>query len=540
MDNKIHPKTFVKGAAILGLAGLMVQVLGAVFRIPLANIIGDEGMGYFQTAYPVYIFILVFSTNGAPAAISKMVSENVARENYSEAHRDVYKRQLLMIALGVISSLAVYLLAGPIVRYFGDPGAYYAMIAIAPALLIVPVMSVFRGYFQGYQVMGPTAASQMVEQVVRVGIGLTLAVVLLPMGIPIAAAGASGAGSIGPIFGAIFIALLYLHMKRKKSLPFDGGDRDIERPEPGKSILWRMAGIAIPITIGVSIFPVMNLVDLVVVMRRLQAAGLSTAQANGLYGQLSGYAGPIVNLPQSLALAMALSLVPAIAAAKSVRDRDDMDKNIRLGLRIAFIIGIPCAFGIMAIPQQLLDLIYPARVGGTEAAAHCLLLLGPGVIFICVAQAMAGILQGLGKPGLSVIGIAAGAAVKYLVSYVLTGMEALNVSGAAIGTSAGLLVVALLNYGFVQRETKTKHDLNLAVVKPVICGAVAILAVAVISFAGVRVTSHSHMVTLAAVFAAMIVYGIMLIKTKSILPEEIQILPKGDTLYRLLEKLKLA
>ena len=97
MDNKIHPKTFVKGAAILGLAGLMVQVLGAVFRIPLANIIGDEGMGYFQTAYPVYIFILVFSTNGAPAAISKMVSENVARENYSEAHRIFRVSFLLMI-----------------------------------------------------------------------------------------------------------------------------------------------------------------------------------------------------------------------------------------------------------------------------------------------------------------------------------------------------------------------------------------------------------------------------------------------------------
>ena len=216
MNTTIHPKTFVRGAVVLGLAGLMVQVLGAVFRIPLANIIGDEGMGYFQTAYPIYIFILIFSTNGAPAAISKMVSENIARGNYSEAHRIFRISFVLMMGIGVVSSLAIWLLAGPIVRIFGDPEAYYAMVAIAPALLLVPVMAVFRGYFQGFQVMGPTAVSQVVEQVVRVIIGLSLAVILLPKGVSVAAAAASGAGSIGPIFGTLIIALIYLYMKRKK------------------------------------------------------------------------------------------------------------------------------------------------------------------------------------------------------------------------------------------------------------------------------------------------------------------------------------
>ena len=196
----MNGKTFIKGAAILGIAGLLVQILGAVFRIPLANIIGEEGMGYFQTAYPIYIFLLVFSTNGAPAAISKMTSERIAQRNYSEAHRIFKISFILMIIIGIVTSLAVFLGAEAIVNYFGDPGAYYAMIAIAPALLFVPIMAVFRGYFQGYQVMGPTAGSQLTEQVVRVAVGLTLAVVLVPSGIEYAAAGASGAGSIGPVF----------------------------------------------------------------------------------------------------------------------------------------------------------------------------------------------------------------------------------------------------------------------------------------------------------------------------------------------------
>ena len=539
MNTTIHPKTFVRGAVVLGLAGLMVQVLGAVFRIPLANIIGDEGMGYFQTAYPIYIFILIFSTNGAPAAISKMVSENIARGNYSEAHRIFRISFVLMMGIGVVSSLAIWLLAGPIVRIFGDPGAYYAMVAIAPALLLVPVMAVFRGYFQGFQVMGPTAVSQVVEQVVRVIIGLSLAVILLPKGVSVAAAAASGAGSIGPIFGTLIIALIYLYMKRKKSLPFDRGNQTIDKPEPWKTILARLARIAVPITIGVSIFPVMNLADLLVVMRRLQATGFSVHEANGLYGQLSGYAGPIVNLPQSLALAMALSLVPAIAFAKSISDKQGMDKNIQLGLRIAFIIGIPCAFGIMAVPQQILELIYPSRAGNMEAAAQCLLLLGPGVVFICVAQAMAGILQGLGKPGLSVVGIAAGVIVKYLVSYVLTGVASLNVAGAAIGTSVGLFVVAALNWLYVYRLTGTKHSLKLAVLKPILCGVVGISAAVAICYGGGRF-SDSHMVTLLAVMIAAMIYGVLLIKTKAILPEEIKAFPKGDKLYQLLKKLRLA
>ena len=538
MSNPINPKTFVKGAAVLGAASLLVQILGAAFRIPLANIIGDEGMGYFQTAYPIYIFILVFSTNGAPAAISKMVSEKVVRGNYTEAHRIFRTSFLLMAILGVGSALAVFLLAKPIVNAFGDPGAYYALIAIAPALLFVPLMSVFRGYFQGYQVMLPTAISQTVEQLVRVIVGLSLAFLLLPKGLQIAAAGASGAGSIGPIFGALFIALAYFYVKKRHKLPFDGGNKEDLEPEPNRSILLRMAKIAIPITIGVSVFPIMNVVDLLVVMRRLQDLGMTTAEANALYGQLSGYAGPIVNLPQSLALAMALSLVPAIAAAKSMKSREDMDNNIRLGLRISCIIAIPCALGVMVIPQQILDLIYPALAGTTQTAAHCLFLLGPGIFFICVAQAMAGVLQGLGKPGLSLISVVTGAAVKYVISYVLVGIEAFNVSGAAIGTTAGFCVVAVMNVWYVRRETHTKHDLKLTFLRPTVCSIVAIFVVWAVCVGGSHFMSQA-LATILALLIAMAVYGIMLIKTKAILPEEVHTFPKGDQIYKILEKLRL-
>ncbi|MDO4481811.1 MAG: polysaccharide biosynthesis protein [Bacillota bacterium] len=532
-------KTFIKGAAVLGFAGLLVQILGAVFRIPLANIIGEEGMGYYQTAYPIYIFLLVFSTNGAPAAISKMTSERIAQGNYREAHRIFKISFILMIIIGIITSAAVFAGAKSIVSFFGDPGAYYAMIAIAPALLFVPIMAVFRGYFQGYQIMGPTAGSQLTEQVVRVAAGLTLAVVLVPKGIEYAAAGASGAGSIGPVFGTLFILAVYMIVKKNRVLPFDKENTEGFKGDSGKTILARLAGIAIPITIGVSIFPIMNLVDLIVVMRRLQDVGFSTAAANGLYGQLSGYAGPIINIPQAMALAVSLSLVPAVAAANSVGDKPFLDQNIKLGLRTALIIGIPCSLGLMIIPKQIIHLIYPLQAEGADAAVSCLFWLGAGVVFICVAQAMAGILQGLGRPMLSVFGIVAGAAVKYAVSYILIGIKALNVSGAAIGTSAGLLTAALVNMYFVNRIAKTNHDLRLAVAKPLMCGVLMTGVVAIISF-GVGFFIQSRIITVISVGAAAFTYAAALIRTGTILPDEIRTLPKGDKLYRLLTKLNIA
>ncbi|MEL7659013.1 MAG: polysaccharide biosynthesis protein, partial [Bacillota bacterium] len=256
-------KTFLRGAAVLGVAGLLVQVMGAIFRIPLGNIIGDEGMGYYQTAYPIYVFLLVFSTNGAPAAISKMTSERVALGKHSEAHRVFKLSFILMFALGISASAVFFFGAEMIVNALKNPGAYYAMISIAPALLFVPIMAVYRGYFQGLQQMEPTAVSQLAEQAVRVAVGLTLAVVLLPKGITYAAAGATIGTSIGPIAGVIMLVIIYYIKRHKLHLEIKKNDTTEEKESAGK-IISTLAAIAIPITIGVSIVPIMNIVDVAI------------------------------------------------------------------------------------------------------------------------------------------------------------------------------------------------------------------------------------------------------------------------------------
>jgi stage V sporulation protein B len=191
---------FLKGAAILGIAGAIVKILGAFYRIPLNNILGSEGIGYYQTAYPLYVLLLTISTAGFPVAIAKLVSEKRAIGNHKAAHKAFKVAFLGMLIAGILTSIFVFTNAKNIVTKWENPDAYYALIALVPALFFVPIMSAFRGYFQGRQTMTPTALSQIIEQLFRVIAGLMLTYYLLDMGLPIAAGGASFGGYDNNIF----------------------------------------------------------------------------------------------------------------------------------------------------------------------------------------------------------------------------------------------------------------------------------------------------------------------------------------------------
>ena len=195
--------SFIKGAAILGIAGVIVKILGAIYRIPLGNIIKPEGMGYYQTAYPFYVLLLTISTSGVPVAIAKLVSEKSAIGDYKSAYK-VFRVALVGLTIaGVLTSAFVLLNARSIVESLGNPNAYYSLLALVPALLFVPIMAAFRGFFQGRQNMVPTALSQISEQFFRVALGLGITYMLLGYGIPVAAGGASFGGSLGAIAGTL-------------------------------------------------------------------------------------------------------------------------------------------------------------------------------------------------------------------------------------------------------------------------------------------------------------------------------------------------
>ena len=530
-------RTFLKGAAILGIAGLIVQVMGAVFRIPLANIIGEDGMGFYGTVYPIYVFILVFSTNGAPAAISKMTSERLAVGRADEAHRVFKFSFVAMSVFGILTSFGLFFGAERIIGFAEvHPDSYYAMIAIAPALLLIPIMSVYRGYFQGMQNMLPTALSQFMEQAVRVAAGLGLAIVLLGMGVEYAAAGATLGASIGPVPGILIIVIIY-YVKRRKNFELINESRAKGgETESAGGILKTLAVIAVPITIGVSIYPVMNLADMVLVQQRLIFSGYDEDAALALYGQLSGFAGPVINVPMALALSMALSMVPAIASAKSGKDTELLNANIKLGVRTSMIVGVPCSFGIIVLAEPIMRLLFPMQLESAVNAAGSLAILAGGIVFLCIAQTMAGVLQGLGRIGIAVLSLTVGFVVKCIITHYLT--PYLTIEGAAIGSVAGFVTVAVISFIAVCVLTKIRFDFVLSLVKPLVSGIIMTVCVVLSNHLLSAVVTERLATAFAICFGAA-VYGVTLIKIRAITESEIKMLPKGGGVVRILKNLKL-
>ena len=200
----------LKGTTILGIAGIMVKLLGAVFRIPLTALIGTEGMAYYGYAYPLYSLFLVIATAGIPVAISRMVSERAAVNDYVGVQRVFSVSRWLLLAIGVFAFAICFFGAELIAEYVSkDMGAVLPIKAIAPALIFVPLMSAYRGYFQGRQNMNPTAISQFVEQIFRVAVGLVLASVFVKYGLEVAAAGATFGASVGAVAGLGIIMAIY-------------------------------------------------------------------------------------------------------------------------------------------------------------------------------------------------------------------------------------------------------------------------------------------------------------------------------------------
>ena len=528
--------SFIKGATILASAGLIVKILGAIYRIPIGNIIKTEGMGYYQTAYPFYVLLLTISTAGFPVAIAKLVSERRAIGDYKGSFK-IFKVALLGLVIGgTLTSIFVLVAAYPIVEALGNKNAYYSLIALVPALFFVPIMSAFRGLFQGRQNMMPTALSQVLEQFFRVATGLFLTYALLDKGLPIAAGGASFGGSVGAIIGAITMYLIYLSKRKKFNEEIQNS---IEVKEDGvNKIVKDLLIIAIPITIGASIAPIMDAIDAGLVLRRLQAINYSEAQANEMFGQLKGFAQTLINLPQVFSIAIGMSLVPAIANANARKKDKEIKNLIGSGIRMTLLIGLPSAFGLFVLARPIIGLLYFNNTIETiNSTGEILRYLSFGVIFLTLVQALTAILQGLGKPMIPVINLFIGALVKIGLTYTLTAIPGINIKGAAISTVSAYAIAAILNILSLVVVFKFKFNYKDIFIKPLI-SSIGMAIIVNISFSFLQGLIGDKIATLAAVVIGGIIYLVLLLITGTITHTDMELISKNDRFTKILDKFK--
>lgn len=539
-------KSLIKGAAILAVSGILVKFMGAFFRIPLANLIGDIGMAYYSPAYAIYSFLLVFATAGLPVAISKMVSERCAIGQFREAERVFKLSRNLMITIGAIGFLILFLFSEPIAEILNVPGSALSMQATAPALLLVPIMSSYRGYFQGMQEMTPTAVSQVIEQLFRVVVGLSLAVVLSD-GMLAAlesftseekgAAGGCFGASAGAFAGLITMLAIYLFL-RKRIKDRIRRDKNSER-ESGKEILKKIAAIAVPITIGAAIMPIMNLIDSGIINGRLMASGWSRVEAESMYGQFMGFASPIVQFPLVLMQAIVISLVPMVSASNRTGNRKELHNNISLGLRMTTIIAIPSAVGMLVLAAPILLLLYPAQEGSALGAAPCLQVMALGFVFLSVITTVTGALQGIGKQVIPVINLFISVLIKFAITWMLVSIPSVNVVGAAIGNTVAYILASMLDIAALKKFSGVKLSVKMIIVKPLI-SALVMGAVVFFAYKGLFMLLGSNgIATIISVFVGIAVYGIMVLKTKTIERDEMMSLSAGRKIAAICDKLRL-
>ncbi|NLW16771.1 MAG: polysaccharide biosynthesis protein [Firmicutes bacterium] len=528
---KERDNRFVKNAAILSVAGIFVRALGAIYRIPLARFAGDEIMGLYQMAYPIYNTLLAISISGPPIAIAKMIAERVARKRYRAAQR-VFR--ISMLALGTVGLLStiILMLASPylVSNVLGDPRALGALLAMAPAVFVVALMSGMRGYFQGFQEMVPYALSQIAEQVVRVGIALGLGLYLLSLhkAPEVVAAGISSGVTLGGTAGLLVLLIAYRRLKPRLERKWQ---REQQVGESGRKIVREFAALAVPITIGGIVLPFMQLIDAGVVPRRLLAAGFSQAEATGLYGQLSGMATPLINLPQMFTVALVASLIPSIAGAISLGQRHLVESRSVLALKLAMLINLPAAVGLSVLATPIGVLLYGEQGAGV---GFPLTILAYVVAFLALQQTTSGILQGLGKTHVPVINLFFGALAKLVATYFLTAIPALNIGGSAMSTVIGFAVSSLLNYRAMLRFSGVKVPVGDVFLRPLL--ATAGMGVAThYGYQWLALRFSNTGATLLTVVLAVVLYGFLVLLTGALTAKELAAIPKiGRPLSRIL------
>lgn len=527
---------FLSGVAILTLSTVIVKIIGLLYKIPMIKVLGEEGMGYFNSAYELYTFFYIIATAGLPVAISIMIAksiENGRHENVKKIYNVVFS---ILFLLGLVGTVALYYGAGFFGEAIGNTDAVMCIAAIAPMAMFICISSAVRGFFQGYQNMMPTAISQIIEALGKLLLGLALAVWSIKEGysIPMAASFATAGITAGVGLSMVYLLLSKLIMKHKENK--EGEDI---RKDTSKSILRSLFKIAVPITLSSLVISFTRVVDLVMIMRRLQAIGYTMGAANAIYGSYSTLAVSMFNLPAAFVSPIAISLVPILASASHSGDNVRENRILNSSLRLCGLITLPASLGLAIFSRPILEFLFAGETSAINIAAPLLSVLAMSVFFSGLMTVTNAILQAYGMEKKPIVSMFVGALVKTVFSYILIGIPSINIYGAPISTFLCALTVTLINLYYIKKATGELRSATKLFIKPLLASAISIGAVGVVYFLARTTVGESYMLTLASIAAAAVLYGLCGLKMKAVVSEDVLMLPMGEKIEKLLRKVKL-
>lgn len=527
-------KSFFGGVAILSLSTVIVKAIGLFYKIPMMKYLGEEGMGYFNSAYEIYTLFYILATAGLPVAVSILVAENAEKDDTRGVRKIFHVSLLIFFILGAIGTAVLYFGSAELSMIIENSGALSCIAAISPMVMFICISSAVRGYFQGYQNMTPTAVSQIIEAAGKLLFGLGFAMWAIKNGydVPYAAGLATLGLAIGTGLSMAYLLIAKgLERKKEKSR----SETALKSGPIAKSII----KIAVPITISSTVMSLTRVIDLFMILRRLQTIGYTEEAANAIYGSYSTLAISMFNLPAAFVTPIALALVPVLASAINSGDKYKEINTLNSSLRLCGIITLPASLGLCVFSRPVLELVFRGQDSAINTAASLLSVLGASVFFSCIMTVTNAILQAYGKEKQPIVSMLAGSAVKIIFSYILIGIPEINVFGASISTFLCAMTVSLINFAYIKKCTKeTDTPMKL------FGGSLAAAVVSVAIGGGIYFTAElsygrTSLLTVLSISAVIFVFGVLALKFGAIREEDITLLPCGDKVCNILKKIKL-
>ncbi len=508
------------GALILSVSGFLVKLVGAVFKIPLTNLVGAAAMSYFSSAYNIYVFLLAIATSGLPTGVAAMVSSSLATGKYKDVSKIMKIAASIFVSLGTVLAILGFVFAMPLAEAMNSREAYWSVAAIMPAIICISVVSVFKGFFQGYSNMTPTAVSNLIEAIVKLIAGYGIAFVLYNLGYPseVVVGGAVLGVSISTFAAMIFMLCRYCFRNREYRISVSEFVNDAQTPS--KKLAKDFLVISLPLIVSSVTANLMSLVDSFVVMNRLKGY-LDVEQAKLCWGAYGNMALTIFNLPSFLITAIGISLIPAISAAYAKKDKSNVVKTSGEALKYSAILAFGSAFGLNAVSEEVLNLFFRGDPSGVAVATPLLQIISFALVAVGLTNITAAILQSVGKSYLPVISVAVGAAIKTVCTLILVSIPSVNIMGAPIATNIAYPVMLVMNIVFVHKNLGFFPNWIDVFVKPLISGAVCWIAAKAFLFV-FNMIFPSTVSLFAAILCAILVYFAFLLAIKLVSFNEIR------------------
>lgn len=549
-DKKRIRKNFALQATILAAASIISKLIGMIYNIPLANILGTKGNGYYGAAQTWYYYILVIATFSIPAAVSKIMAERIEKGEYRNVKRIFNGAMMYVLVVGLAAAVFAYVCA----PYLVTENAVLSLRVLAPTIFLSGFLSVYRGYFQAYGNMVPTSISQVVEQIFNAIVSIVAALVFMQWAVATGrtedaekygAAGSTVGTGVAVVAGLVYMVLLFRSEKKElnEKISIDQTGQVLSY----KAVIRLLLMIATPIILSSAIYNANVMLDMTIYQKMTKAMGCGSDVIDGQYGLYSRMYLVLANVPIAMASAVASAVIPGVSSAFSVGNKEECNRKITQSMQLTMIMTIPCAVGFAVLGTPIVRLLYFSLSDTDTHIVSVLLLLGGiSIVLNGVSSVLNGVLQGMGKVNVPVISAGAALILHVMILVPLIGVFKLGIYSMIFATAFYAIVVVIMNYHYVKRELNYKMEwkqtFGVPVLSAAVMGMVAVLVYALVyklcgMITGARISNG--IAVLISIAIAAFTYFVVMIKAGGYTEEMLKAFPKGALLAKVAKKLHL-